>query len=98
MRIKRTMDTPTQAPRTFVERIRTHRLTATFALLATLSAGILAGSVLTRSVSGKEQNVDSSDARPLTIPAPVNLSNDFSRITFKQVGSSGGQHQHGNAA
>jgi serine protease Do len=79
------MDTPKQAPRTFVERIRTHRLTATFALLATLSAGILAGSVLTRSVSGKEQAVDSSDARPLTIPAPVNLSNEFSKIT-KQVG------------
>ncbi len=49
-------------------------------LLATLSAGILAGSLLTRSVSGKEQTVDSSDARPLTIPAPVNLSNDFSKI------------------
>ena len=85
MRIKATMDTPTQAPRTLVERIRAHRLTATFALLATLSAGIIAGSVLTRSVSGKEQTVDSSDARPLTIPNPVNLSNDFSRIT-KQVG------------
>src|ERR1035441_3140096 len=79
------MDTPTQAPRTFVGRIRTHRLTATFALLATLSAGIIAGSVLTRSVSGKEQTVDSSDARPLTVPNPVNLSNDFSKIA-QQVG------------
>jgi serine protease Do len=79
------MDTPKQAPHDLFERIRNHRLTATFALLATLSLGILAGSILTRSVSGKEQTVDSSDARPLTIPSPVNLSNDFSRIA-KEVG------------
>ena len=79
------MDTPKQAPHTLFERIRNHRLSATFALLATLSVGILAGSVLTRSVSGKEQAVDSSDARPLVIPSPVNLSNDFSKIA-KEVG------------
>jgi serine protease Do len=79
------MDTPKQAPHDLFERIRTHRLAATFALLATLSLGILAGSILTRSVSGKEQTVDSSDARPLTIPSPVTLSNDFSRIA-KEVG------------
>jgi serine protease Do len=79
------MDTPKQASRDLFERVRKHRLTSTFALLLTLSFGILAGSVLTRSVSGKEQTVDSSDARPLTIPNPVNLSNDFSRIS-KQVG------------
>jgi serine protease Do len=66
-------------------RIRENRLTATFALLTVLSAGILAGSVLTRSVSGKEQQVDSSDARPLTIPSPVTMSNEFSKIT-KAVG------------
>ena len=53
------MDTPNQPSRDLFEHIRNHRLTATFALLATLSVGILAGSVLTRSVSGKEQTVDS---------------------------------------
>jgi serine protease Do len=79
------MDTPKQAPHHLSDRIRNHRLSATFALLATLSVGILAGSVLTRSVSGKEQAVDSSDARPLVIPSPVNLSNDFSKIA-KEVG------------
>src|SRR5450631_2769105 len=85
MRIELPMDTPTQVPPSLLARLRNHRLTATFALLATLSAGILAGSILTRSVSGKEQAVDSSDARPLTIPSPVILSNQFSKIT-KQVG------------
>jgi serine protease Do len=66
--------------------MRTHRLTTTFTLLATLSIGILVGSVLTRNVSGKEQpSVDTSDARPIVIPSPVTLSNGFSQIV-KQVG------------
>ncbi len=66
--------------------IRSRRLTTTFALLTTLSVGILAGSVLTHGVSGKEaQAVDTSDARPITIPSPQTLSNGFSAIV-KQVG------------
>ena len=77
------MDTPKN---TLLERIRTHRLTTTFTLLATLSVGILAGSILTRNVSGKEQSeVNSTDAKPLVIPSPVALSNGFSQIV-KQVG------------
>src|SRR6202020_2062902 len=80
------MDTPKNTSSTLLERIRTHRLTTTFTLLATLSVGILAGSVLTRNVSGKEQiGVDSTDAKPLVIPSPVALSNGFSQIV-KQVG------------
>jgi serine protease Do len=71
---------------TLLARLRGHRLTTTFVLLGTLSAGILVGSVITRNVSGKEQqSVDSSDARPLTIPDPVTLSNGFSKIA-KEVG------------
>jgi serine protease Do len=77
------MDTSNQ-PNLFT-RIRNHRLTATFALLATLSTGILAGSLLTGSVSGKEQTVDSSDARPLQIPNPRDLSTGFAKIA-KEVG------------
>jgi serine protease Do len=79
------MDTPNQASRTLFERISNHRLSATFALLAVLSGGILIGSVMTRSVSGKEQAVDSSDARPLMVPSPVIQSNEFSKIA-KAVG------------
>jgi serine protease Do len=67
-------------------RLGAHRLTTTFTLLSTLTVGVLAGSVLTRDVSGKEQqHVDSSDARPIVIPNPVTLSNGFSQIV-KQVG------------
>jgi serine protease Do len=80
------MDTPTNTTPTLLERIRSQRLATTFTLLATLSVGILAGSVLTRNVSGKEQvGVNSSDARPLVVPSPVSLSNGFSQIV-KQVG------------
>ncbi|WP_035349290.1 trypsin-like peptidase domain-containing protein [Edaphobacter aggregans] len=80
------MDTPTSTNPSWLERLRTHRLSTTFALLATLSAGILAGSILTRGVSGKEQTrVDTSDAKPLVVPAAASLSNGFSQIA-KQVG------------
>ncbi len=81
------METPQMEHRSLMDRVRTHRLTTTFALLATLSTGILVGSVLTHGVSGKEQqqSVDSSDARPIVIPSPTTLSNGFSQIA-KQVG------------
>jgi serine protease Do len=82
------MDTLTPNPNkpSLFARVRGHRLATTFVLLATLSVGVLAGSVLTRGVSGNaQQSVDSSDARPLTIPDPVTLSNGFSQIA-KQVG------------
>jgi serine protease Do len=78
------MDTQKQAAHDLLTRIRNHRLSATFALLAVLSFGIVAGSIFTRTVSGKEQ-VDSSDARPLVIPKPLDLSNAFSKIA-KDVG------------
>ena len=80
------MDTPNNTSPTLLDRIRSRRLAMTFTLLATLSVGILAGSVLTRNVSGKEQaSINSSDARPLIVPSPVSLSNGFSQIV-KQVG------------
>jgi serine protease Do len=80
------MDTPTPTSPSLLDRIRSRRLTTTFTLLAVLSVGILAGSVLTHGVSGKEQqSVDSSDAKPLVIPSPTALSNGFSQVV-KQVG------------
>lgn len=69
----------------WIEKFRMRRLTLTFAILATLSAGILIGSVLAHGVDGKEAKVDSSDARPLQVPNPVNLSTSFTQIA-KQVG------------
>ncbi len=82
------MDTPKPFQRglhSVVARLRSGSLSSTFALLAVLSIGILLGSIATGKVSGKEsQRIDSNDARPLSIPNPVNLSNGFSAIV-KQV-------------
>jgi serine protease Do len=65
-------------------KIRGGRLATTFTILGTLSACVLAGSILTGRVSAK-QAVNSSDAKQLVIPSPVTLSNGFSAIA-KQVG------------
>ncbi len=80
------METPSSRTPGFLDKARSHRLTTSFVLLGTLSAGILTGSILTHGVSGKEtQQADSSDARPIVVPSPATLSNGFSQIV-KQVG------------
>lgn len=80
------METPQSHTPGFLDRVRSHRLTSSFVLLGTLSAGILAGSVLTHGVSGKEvQKADTSDARPLVVPLPSTMSGGFSQLV-KQVG------------
>ncbi len=61
-------------------RSRFHRLLPIFVILATLSAGILIGSVAVHGVKGKEGQVNSSDATPLKIPNPVQLGTQFSQI------------------
>ncbi|MGA7316412.1 MAG: trypsin-like peptidase domain-containing protein [Silvibacterium sp.] len=61
-------------------RLRSSRLASTFIILATLSAGILIGSFVTHGVRGQESKVDTSDATPLKIPNPRDLSTDFTRI------------------
>src|SRR5580658_8439248 len=68
-----------------LERLRIRRLASTFTILATLSAGILIGSVVAHGVKGQESKVDSSDATPLKIPSPRDLSTDFTKIA-KEVG------------
>ncbi|HVJ09757.1 MAG TPA: Do family serine endopeptidase [Acidisarcina sp.] len=68
-----------------LERFRVRRLASVFTILATLSVGVLVGSVITHGVKGKEVQADSSDATPLKVPNPVTLSNTFSQIA-KEVG------------
>jgi serine protease Do len=66
-------------------RFRYNRLASSFTILAVLSAAILVGSVLAHSVRGQESQVNSSDATPLKVPAPRDLSTDFTKIA-KEVG------------
>src|ERR1041384_391260 len=65
-------------------RFRAHRLASIFFILATLAVGILIGTVVSSSVRGQEsKKASTSDATPLTIPSPQQLSNEFSKIANK---------------
>jgi serine protease Do len=62
-------------------RLKAHRWVYTFSILATLSLGILIGTVVSYGVKGKEAaQQKTSDATPLTVPPPQQLSNAFSQI------------------
>jgi len=70
---------------TFLSRIKSHGLASAFTILTTLTVGIVAGSVLTHGVGAAVLQSDGQSPKPLVIPPPVNLSNDFTKIV-KQVG------------
>src|SRR5579859_3846785 len=59
-------------------RLKAHGWAYTLSILATLTLGILIGTVISQGVKGKEGQ--KSDATPLTLPAPQQLSNTFSQI------------------
>src|SRR2546429_5967825 len=63
----------------FWARLKANRWAYTFTILATLTVGILIGTVVSSGVKGKEGQ-KSSDATPLSVPAPQQLSNAFSQI------------------
>jgi serine protease Do len=64
----------------FWVRLKANRWAYTLTILATLSVGILIGTIVSYGVKGKEGQ-KSSDATPLTIPDPQKLSNAFSQIS-----------------
>src|SRR5438552_2805929 len=59
-------------------RMKANRWAYTLSILATLSLGILIGTVISYGVKGKEGQ--KSDATPLTLPSPHEMSNTFSQI------------------
>jgi serine protease Do len=59
-------------------RMKAHRWVYTLSILATLSVGILIGTVISYGVKGKEGQ--KSDVTPLTLPSPQQMSNTFSQI------------------
>jgi serine protease Do len=60
-------------------RMKANRWAYTLSILATLSVGILIGSVISYGVKGKEGQ-QKTDATPLTLPSPQQMSNAFSQI------------------
>src|SRR5271155_2820551 len=59
-------------------RMKAHGWAYTFSILATLSVGILIGTVISYGVKGKEGQ--KSEATPLSMPSPQQMSNAFSQI------------------
>jgi serine protease Do len=64
--------------------MKSRRWLYSFSIAATLVLGILIGTVVSFGVKGKEGQ-KASDATPLTVPSPKQLSNAFSQIA-KQLG------------
>jgi serine protease Do len=64
----------------FGEKLKANRFASTLVILATLSLGILIGTVVSAGVKGKEKAASSSDATPLQVPSPQQLSSQFSQI------------------
>jgi serine protease Do len=66
----------------FWVRLKANRWTYTLTILATLTMGILIGTVISYGVKGNgKDGQKASDATPLTVPAPQQLSNTFSQIS-----------------
>jgi serine protease Do len=63
----------------FWARFKANRPAYTLTILATLTVGILIGTVISKGVKGQEKK--GSDATPLTIPSPQQLSSQFSQIS-----------------
>ncbi len=63
----------------FRQRMKANRFASTMVILATLSLGILIGTVVSGAVKGNQQS-SSADATPLKVPSPVQMSNQFSTI------------------
>jgi serine protease Do len=64
----------------FWVRLKANRLAYTLTILVTLTIGILMGTIISYCVKGQEGK-KASDATPLTVPAPQQLSNQFSNIS-----------------
>ncbi len=62
------------------QRMKANRFGSTLVILATLSLGILIGTVVSAGVKGKEK-ASTSDVAPLTVPSPQQLSSQFSQIS-----------------
>lgn len=59
-------------------RLKAHGWAYTLSILATLTVGILIGTVISQGVKGKEGQ--KSDVAPLSMPSPQQMSNTFSQI------------------
>ncbi len=64
----------------FWARLKAHRLASVLLMLVILALGILIGTVISNGVHAGQRQVNTTDATPLTIPPPQQLSNAFAQI------------------
>src|SRR6202021_1765258 len=68
------------SPMSLFHKLRTQKLLSFTMILFTLSLGIVIGTVVSSGVKAARSENVASDATPLVIPNPVQLSNTFSQI------------------
>ena len=56
---------------TIRDRMRSHRFLSTLLVVLTLFVGILIGTVIQRGVRGATKAINTADATPLKVPAPL---------------------------
>ena len=61
-------------------KLKGRRLWSTLLVLITLTLGILIGTVAQKGALGKDKATGASDATPLTLPAPQQMSSAFSKV------------------
>jgi serine protease Do len=64
----------------FWAKLKAHRPGSTLLILITLAVGILIGTVISYGVKAAQKKVSSSEATPLSVPEPRQLSNQFAQI------------------
>jgi serine protease Do len=64
----------------FGSQLAQRKLLSLTLLLFTLAIGIVIGTVLSRDVSAAREGTGASDAKPLKMPDPVKLENEFTRV------------------
>jgi serine protease Do len=64
----------------FWRKVKTHRPGSALLVLLTLAVGILIGTVISYSVKGQDKKNAFADATPLSVPAPKQLSTQFTTI------------------
>ena len=66
--------------RKLIEKMRQQKLLSTTLMLFTLSIGILIGTLINTGVHAQKGSAGAPDATPLTLPKPVQIGNEFTKL------------------
>ena len=80
MEINRNAQKELDTTMNFLNRVKSQKYLSFTVLLFTLSIGILIGTVMNTGVKAAREQSAAPDAKPLTIPSPVQLQNSFSTL------------------